>query len=117
MLTRLIYASEISTPLTSSAVQEIVDKARHANQRRHLTGMLAFDSRSFLQALEGPRDMVSELFARSPQTPVTSACSCWKWCRSTSASSRPGPWALQPPMRKATRPTCAIHAATGSSPC
>jgi len=69
MLTRLIYASEISTPLTSSAVQEIVDKARNANQRRHLTGMLAFDSRSFLQALEGPRDMVSELFCKIAADP------------------------------------------------
>ncbi len=69
MLTRLIYASEITTPLTSSAVQEIVDKARAANQRRQLTGMLAFDSRSFLQVLEGRREAVSQLFCQIAADP------------------------------------------------
>jgi hypothetical protein len=64
MLTRLIYASEITTPLTAAAVQEIVDRACMANQRRHLTGLLAFDSRSFLQVLEGRREAVSEVFHR-----------------------------------------------------
>jgi hypothetical protein len=69
MLTRLIYASETTTPLAAGTVQEIVDKAREANQRRHLTGMLAFDSRSFLQVLEGPRDMVSEVFCKIAADP------------------------------------------------
>ncbi len=68
-LTGLIYASEITLPLTASAVQDIVDKARTANQRRHLTGMLAFDSRSFLQVLEGRRAAVSEVFCRIVSDP------------------------------------------------
>jgi hypothetical protein len=69
MLIRLIYASEITIPLTASAVQEIVDKARKANQRRQLTGMLTFDSRSFLQVLEGSREVVSDVFCRIAADP------------------------------------------------
>jgi len=64
MLTRLIYASEIATSLSPSAVQAIVEVARAENQRRHITGVLAFDSRSFLQVLEGERAAVSEVFCR-----------------------------------------------------
>ncbi len=64
MLIRLIYASEIAVPLSPAAVQEIVDKAQTANQRRHITGVLAFDSRGFLQVLEGERRVVSEVFCR-----------------------------------------------------
>lgn len=62
MLIRLIYASEVAIPLTPNTVQEIVERARTANQRRHITGVLAFDHRSFLQVLEGERETVSEVF-------------------------------------------------------
>lgn len=62
MLIRLIYASEVATALTPDAVQEIVAHARTANQRRCITGVLAFDSRSFLQVLEGERETVSGMF-------------------------------------------------------
>lgn len=64
MLTRLIYASETAAPLTANDVQDIVDKARAANQRSQLTGMLAFDSQCFLQVLEGRRAAVSEVFCK-----------------------------------------------------
>ena len=62
MLIRLIYASQVAVPLTPLAVQQIVERARAANQRRHITGVLAFDSHSFLQVLEGDREAVSEVF-------------------------------------------------------
>lgn len=64
MLIRLIYSSEVAVALTPSAVQEIVESARAANQRRHITGVLAFDRHSFLQVLEGEREVVSEVFCR-----------------------------------------------------
>ena len=64
MLIRLIYASEVTLALTPSSVQQIVETARPANQRRHITGMLAFDSRSFLQVLEGDREVVSDAFCK-----------------------------------------------------
>ena len=69
MLTRLIYASSIAIPLNPSVVQEIVDKAREANQRRQITGMLVFDSGSFLQVLEGGREVVSSVFCRIAADP------------------------------------------------
>lgn len=64
MLMRLIYASESTQPLTPSAVQQLVDHASRSNQRRHLTGVLAFDHRAFLQCLEGDREAVSDTFCR-----------------------------------------------------
>lgn len=64
MLIRLIYASEVAVALTPAAVLEIVTRARVANQRRHITGTLAFDSRNYLQVLEGEREAVSDLFCR-----------------------------------------------------
>jgi len=64
MLTRLIYASTSTDPLTPAGVQAIVDHARTANERRRLTGMLVFDHNCFLQALEGRREAVSEAFCR-----------------------------------------------------
>jgi len=64
MLTRLIYASEPTEALTPAVVQNIVDCARIHNQKMHLSGMLAFDSRHFLQVLEGDRAVVSSLYSR-----------------------------------------------------
>lgn len=70
MLTRLVYASETVPTTTISVVQQIVDGARVANERKQLTGMLAFDSKCFLQVLEGSREAVSAAFgaiARDPR--------------------------------------------------
>jgi hypothetical protein len=64
MLTRLIYASETSAPLAPAAVQELLDNARRNNERRDITGMLVFNSRHFLQVLEGDRQDLSDLYAR-----------------------------------------------------
>jgi hypothetical protein len=69
MLTRLIYASEPTDALTPSAVQHIVDGARSNNARQHLSGLLAFDSRFFLQVLEGDRAALSALFGRIAADP------------------------------------------------
>lgn len=69
MLTRLIYASEPTEALTPASVQDIVDRARSNNAQRHLSGMLTFDSRCFLQVLEGPRATLSALFCRIAADP------------------------------------------------
>lgn len=69
MLTRLIYASEPTEPLTPAVVQHIVDRARVNNSQLQLSGMLAFDSQYFLQVLEGRRAAVSALFARIARDP------------------------------------------------
>jgi hypothetical protein len=69
MLTRLIYASETTEALSPAAVQHIVDRARVNNARLHLSGLLLFDSRYFLQVLEGNRAALSELFGRIATDP------------------------------------------------
>lgn len=69
MLARLIYASEAASPLTPESIQTLLARARRNNQLRDLTGMLAFDSRYFLQAIEGGRQPLSDLYARLVQDP------------------------------------------------
>jgi len=69
MLTRLVYASETAEALSPTIVESIVQQARSANARRHITGMLMFDRQRFLQVLEGERDAVSEVFCRIAKDP------------------------------------------------
>ncbi|MBX9715810.1 MAG: BLUF domain-containing protein, partial [Burkholderiaceae bacterium] len=64
MLSRLIYASEVTDPLNPSDIQALLEHARRCNRLRDITGMLAFDSRYFLQAVEGGRQSLSDLYGR-----------------------------------------------------
>jgi hypothetical protein len=64
MLSRLIYSSECARPLNPQDVQAILDTARRNNRQRDLTGMLVFNSTHFLQAVEGGRQALSDLYAR-----------------------------------------------------
>lgn len=50
-------------------MQRILDSARTNNNRLHLSGMLVFDSRHFLQVLEGPRAQLSVIFGRIASDP------------------------------------------------
>lgn len=67
MLTRLIYASEAAEPLDPTKVQALLDHARLSNRLRDITGMLVFDSRYFLQVIEGDRQQLSDLYGRFVQ--------------------------------------------------
>ncbi len=62
MLTRLIYASEASDPLQASGIEDMLRTARAKNRLRDITGLLVFDHRYFLQALEGDRQHLSDLY-------------------------------------------------------
>jgi len=64
MLFRLIYASEPAMPLDTAQIEAILATARRNNPRMDITGMLAFDSRAFLQVLEGDRAQLSALYSR-----------------------------------------------------
>ena len=64
MLSRLIYASEAAEALDPPKVQALLDHARAANRLRDITGMLIFDSRNFLQVIEGDRQLLSDLYGR-----------------------------------------------------
>ncbi|GAA4021085.1 hypothetical protein GCM10022409_00860 [Hymenobacter glaciei] len=62
-LYQLIYQSYSLIPFEPQELQELLDKSRVRNQRHHITGLLLYtpDGR-FLQALEGPREAVRDLY-------------------------------------------------------
>lgn len=69
MLIRLIYASTAQEGVDLNEFKRILLQAQTNNHRRDLTGMLAFNSKIFLQALEGARDQVNDLYARLIRDP------------------------------------------------
>ena len=64
MLSRLIYASEATEALNPEKVATLLAQARSHNERRDITGMLIFNSRCFLQVLEGDREPLNDLYGR-----------------------------------------------------
>ncbi|MBV1776489.1 BLUF domain-containing protein [Burkholderiaceae bacterium DAT-1] len=64
MLVRLIYASRSVTPVTQSLSDEILQAARRYNPEHGITGILCFNDSIFVQALEGSREKVNELYVR-----------------------------------------------------
>lgn len=69
MLTRLIYASEAAEPLNAGGIDDILRTARAKNRLRDITGLLMFDHRRFLQALEGDRQHLSDLYGSLVRDP------------------------------------------------
>lgn len=69
MLVRLIYASTAQPGVDLNEFKRILLQAQTNNHSRDLTGMLAFNSKIFLQALEGARDQINDLYARLIRDP------------------------------------------------
>ena len=69
MLIRLVYASTAQSGVDLNEFKRILLQAQTNNHRRDLTGMLAFNSKIFLQALEGSRDQINDLYARLLRDP------------------------------------------------
>ena len=46
-----------------AAIQDILNVARQRNPTCHVTGMLCYDPRFFMQCLEGPKDAVNALYS------------------------------------------------------
>lgn len=63
-LIRLIYSSRAELDLRLSDVQEILHTARTNNRSQNVCGMLFYNSRYFLQALEGEEQNVKALYAK-----------------------------------------------------
>jgi len=61
MLVRLLYASRAVDPSTD-AIENILSKARQYNPTCGITGILCYGGGIFLQAIEGGRMSVSELY-------------------------------------------------------
>lgn len=61
-LVRLVYFSRASREMSLSDLKSILDVARTNNNAQDICGMLSYDQRYFLQALEGERSAVNELY-------------------------------------------------------
>lgn len=61
MLVRLLYASR-AVDASPDAIEKILAQSRQYNPTCGITGILCYGSGIFLQAIEGGRDAVSDLF-------------------------------------------------------
>ena len=62
MLVRLLYVSRAVDPEDSKAIQSILDSARDHNLSNGITGILCYGGGIYLQAIEGGRIQVNELY-------------------------------------------------------
>jgi len=61
-LVRIVYASTISESFEAEDITNILEKARSNNLKKHVTGLLCFNRKFFLQCLEGSRTEVNEIY-------------------------------------------------------
>ena len=62
MLVRLLYVSRAVDPEDVKAIQSILDSARDHNLSNGITGILCYGGGIYLQAIEGGRLQVNELY-------------------------------------------------------
>lgn len=63
-LYQLVYISSASAPISVEECRDIVRTSQRNNARLDVTGLLLFNSRRFLQVLEGPQANVEATFRR-----------------------------------------------------
>jgi len=63
MLSRLIYASMAAQETPPEGLKGLLTAARRGNRLHDVSGMLAFNSEYFLQAIEGSRGALSQLYS------------------------------------------------------
>jgi hypothetical protein len=68
MLVRLLYASR-AVDASPSAIESILHQSRDHNPQCGVTGVLCYGSGIFLQAIEGGRMAISELFGHIQRDP------------------------------------------------
>jgi hypothetical protein len=64
MLVRLIYASRSSQAITPEVVDALLNISRDHNAGFGITGILCYSDMVFVQALEGSREAVNQLYAK-----------------------------------------------------
>jgi len=69
MLVRLLYASRSAHPESSEVTEAILAQSRSHNPSMGITGILCYGGGIFLQALEGGRDQVSDLYGHIQKDP------------------------------------------------
>lgn len=62
MLVRLLYVSRALDPNDAEAIQSILDSARQHNIGNGITGILCYGGGIYLQAIEGGRTAINELY-------------------------------------------------------
>jgi len=65
----LIYRSQASRAVHEVTLTSLVRKARLYNQQARITGLLLYAKGQFLQVLEGPEPVLSDLYARINDDP------------------------------------------------
>ena len=63
-LIRLIYASAVSDEFDHDEIESILEVTRQKNRESHITGLLCFNNKFFLQCLEGSRSRVNQTYQR-----------------------------------------------------
>jgi hypothetical protein len=66
---QLIYLSQATRPLSAKALLGLVEHAQQANTRQHLTGVLVYSNKRFIQLLEGEPATLAQVYARISQDP------------------------------------------------
>ncbi len=69
MLVRLLYVSRALDPNDQDATQSILDSAREHNIANGITGILCYGSGIYLQAIEGGRHYINELYGHIVRDP------------------------------------------------
>ncbi|MDP2035406.1 MAG: BLUF domain-containing protein [Polaromonas sp.] len=69
MLVRLLYASRSADPGSSEVTESILAQSRSHNPAMGITGILCYGGGIFLQALEGGRAQVSDLYGHIQKDP------------------------------------------------
>ena len=69
MLVRLLYVSRALDPSDMVATQSILESAREHNVHNGITGILCYGSGIYLQAIEGGRDAINELYSHIVRDP------------------------------------------------
>lgn len=62
MLYELLYTSSALKEMPEKELLSILEAARSKNKELNVTGMLVYSKRSFMQILEGEKDVVLDLF-------------------------------------------------------
>lgn len=62
MLVRLLYVSRVLDPKANEETDAILDSSRQHNIANGITGILCYGGGIYLQAIEGGRNQVNELF-------------------------------------------------------
>lgn len=63
-LHQIMYISSVTGTVTPQECAAIARASAISNRRDDVTGLLLFNSRRFLQVLEGPKEAVERIFAR-----------------------------------------------------